>query len=159
MQNGQRGCGVNGRFSPPQELVPPNNNAPDLKRGGMPSEGGLGGTCGGGGRHLTKRQGERAASPEGGSLRVAGSRQPGAGPGCRECRSWGNRDTEAARRGAESCRLARDTPASPRTVSTVISREGAEEGRAGSSSSAPSSGPARPGGGGADRGEPSCRWR
>jgi hypothetical protein len=28
VQNGQRGPGVNGRFSPPQELVPPNNNAP-----------------------------------------------------------------------------------------------------------------------------------
>ena len=48
MQNGQRGCGVNGRFSPPQELVPPNNNAPNLK-GGDAKEGGLGGNCGGGG--------------------------------------------------------------------------------------------------------------
>jgi hypothetical protein len=79
---------------------------PLTEKGGDAKEGGLGGNCGGGGRHLTKRQGERAASPGGGSLRVAGSRQPGVGPGCRECRSWGNRDTEAARRGAESCRLA-----------------------------------------------------
>jgi hypothetical protein len=61
---------VNGRFSPPQELVPPNNNAPDL-RGGDAKEGGLGGNCGGGGGISQRGKG---------AGRLDRRRQPSQGP-------------------------------------------------------------------------------